>query len=588
MREEAAPPRSEEPAPRKTGVWIAALGFVYLVLSFVPAPGVSGEALQTTVDTGLLSFLNLTPAVRLLSAGVLLIVPVHLLLMLAGRLDRAPLRVAAAAVCLLAVALEALSHAFILESMNSVSIGDVVSNPGWGFRLMLLVSRLAAASVVLFVLGGIDRTRGASGALVLNVFHALSVAVGGAYFAGERVVDGQTSVLEGLLILLTPLSVFVVVLALLLRPQRWPVKLVGQVALRGGWDAAGVVTLASLPVAMLGSAMAAVSNTSVGLATLGAVFQALFTAGVLFLLFRRQAEAGRRPWGLFAVSAVSVLAAVPLWGAGLLSSSSGLERLMSGGPLEGEASFVLVLGAEDAFVEGDGEAMVERLESLGAEADVVLESPEQIRLAVTSTDPQSVVGLLQPRELSFHFAMSFPENPYEGDARLDPVIAFMLREDPPRQVRAWDASCDVATEHMATPPPGACVWRLERGDVEGECTLHCVESAPVLVNADVAEVSLRVDPYSQMPVVALVLAPDASARFGEATAARVQGVLAMVVDGEVLSAPMVQAPVTGGHVQITMGGYRSYEELLQEAESVAGSLGQDGISWGRFVLLEVR
>lgn len=95
---------------------------------------------------------------------------------------------------------------------------------------------------------------------------------------------------------------------------------------------------------------------------------------------------------------------------------------------------------------------------------------------------------------------------------------------------------------------------------------YLVDPAPFLTQADVASAHVTYDPNTLRPEVALEFSPDGGARFGDATARWTGSKIAMVVDGRVVSAPIVQGAIRGGRSSITMGGN---DPAAQEAEAEA-------------------
>jgi preprotein translocase subunit SecD len=77
--------------------------------------------------------------------------------------------------------------------------------------------------------------------------------------------------------------------------------------------------------------------------------------------------------------------------------------------------------------------------------------------------------------------------------------------------------------------------------------------AVVLTAGDVASADAVYSQTNLQPgwLVKIVLTPDATERFGEASAAMVGQQLAFVVDGFVVSAPMIEVPITEGKLVLT-------------------------------------
>lgn len=83
---------------------------------------------------------------------------------------------------------------------------------------------------------------------------------------------------------------------------------------------------------------------------------------------------------------------------------------------------------------------------------------------------------------------------------------------------------------------------------------YVLEGTPILGEADVAQAEASLSGGAiREPVVVIELTPEAAGRFEQATARAIRRRLAIVVDGLVVSAPLVMSAIPGGMVQITMG-----------------------------------
>jgi protein-export membrane protein SecD/preprotein translocase SecF subunit len=71
------------------------------------------------------------------------------------------------------------------------------------------------------------------------------------------------------------------------------------------------------------------------------------------------------------------------------------------------------------------------------------------------------------------------------------------------------------------------------------------------------------------PQVALRFTGPGGKRFGDVTGKNVGKLMAIVLDDVVVSAPNIQAKITGGSASITLGGNRSYQEVYEEANQLA-------------------
>lgn len=70
------------------------------------------------------------------------------------------------------------------------------------------------------------------------------------------------------------------------------------------------------------------------------------------------------------------------------------------------------------------------------------------------------------------------------------------------------------------------------------------------------------------PVVSFTLKPDGAELFGQMTGANIKKRMAIVLDDQVESAPVIQSEIGGGRGQITLGSYLDYNQLMQEANDL--------------------
>lgn len=84
-----------------------------------------------------------------------------------------------------------------------------------------------------------------------------------------------------------------------------------------------------------------------------------------------------------------------------------------------------------------------------------------------------------------------------------------------------------------------------------------------------ARVQLGDDAVERKPHVALTFNRRGADLFEQLTGANVGKRMAIVLDGIVDSAPVIQDKISGGHAQITMGGFKPMQQILKEAQNLA-------------------
>jgi len=98
-------------------------------------------------------------------------------------------------------------------------------------------------------------------------------------------------------------------------------------------------------------------------------------------------------------------------------------------------------------------------------------------------------------------------------------------------------------------------------------TVYLHHAAP-LTGEFISDARVAVDQRDQKPFVSLTFDSAGARIFGELTTANVKKRMAIMLDEVVNSAPVINEPITGGRAQITMGGWRSNQELFEEARDL--------------------
>jgi preprotein translocase subunit SecD len=110
---------------------------------------------------------------------------------------------------------------------------------------------------------------------------------------------------------------------------------------------------------------------------------------------------------------------------------------------------------------------------------------------------------------------------------------------------------------VKTLPPVPFAHAIDYGRLaSGDWRTYYVESEPLLVNADFATGA------AADRAVTLTLTKDGALKTATATRGAVGHKLAFVVGDRVETAPVIEAPITGGHVQITSSPHDDAKPLL--------------------------
>jgi hypothetical protein len=107
--------------------------------------------------------------------------------------------------------------------------------------------------------------------------------------------------------------------------------------------------------------------------------------------------------------------------------------------------------------------------------------------------------------------------------------------------------------------------------------LHLIHKSPALNGGDLTDVQLTTDEQLGRLQISVTFSDSAKKRFGDLTASIVEELLAIVVEGAIESAPMVQEAIRGGRAVISMG---SDAESPDEASELAAILRGGALSEG--------
>jgi preprotein translocase subunit SecD len=93
-----------------------------------------------------------------------------------------------------------------------------------------------------------------------------------------------------------------------------------------------------------------------------------------------------------------------------------------------------------------------------------------------------------------------------------------------------------------------------------------------IANADIDDAEVNWDPQTGRPEVSLTFSKAAAERFAELTEHNVGHKLAILLDGRIQSAPVIESRINGGRARISLGGQSKPEELRDEARDLVAVL----------------
>ncbi len=108
-----------------------------------------------------------------------------------------------------------------------------------------------------------------------------------------------------------------------------------------------------------------------------------------------------------------------------------------------------------------------------------------------------------------------------------------------------------------------------RVDGEGENLIpFVVEAAPQITGDDLQDARVEIDQQKNEPHVSMEFKPQGAIRFEKITGDNIGRRMAVILDGNVYSAPNIQSKIGGGRAQITMGG-GNFNSIMKEAKDLA-------------------
>lgn len=150
------------------------------------------------------------------------------------------------------------------------------------------------------------------------------------------------------------------------------------------------------------------------------------------------------------------------------------------------------------------------------------------------------------------------------------VVSYYLKaegRDARQRLSEYVETLDVPEDHQLL------LGRTDVGPDAGEGveawrTYYLYQTAEV-TGEDISDAFVGFDPQNQQkPMVMLQFNPEGADAFERLTGRNVKRRMAIVLDDRVESAPVINERIGGGRAQITLGSYKGYDELMQEANDL--------------------
>ena len=125
-------------------------------------------------------------------------------------------------------------------------------------------------------------------------------------------------------------------------------------------------------------------------------------------------------------------------------------------------------------------------------------------------------------------------------------------------------------EFLAKDLPEGHELAFEKSPVEEAQNIpYVIEATPRITGDDLADARVLIDQQKNQPYVSMEFKSSGAKRFEDTTGANIGRRMAVVLDGNVYSAPMIQAKIAGGQAQITLGGGANFNKVMSEARDLA-------------------
>jgi preprotein translocase subunit SecD len=244
----------------------------------------------------------------------------------------------------------------------------------------------------------------------------------------------------------------------------------------------------------------------------------------------RRRMGGRSVWAPLAVAAVLVVAGAAVLAGGQRGTAPGPVIVASPPPSPPPSALAVV---------------VSRVE---------YQAQPRRRVEPKAPDLDAIVSIVQHRLASLGVVGSIVRT--DG---IDRIVVELPSVSDPQAIRALIGQ----TGRVDFVPLGTT--EMQVGEVVDPAKFPALFGGP-----DVASAAIGNSGQTNQRVVAFVLKPNGAKLFGDYTAANIGKYFAIVLDGKVISAPVINSAIRGGHVEISQGGVGGYS--LQEARNLVAIL----------------
>jgi protein-export membrane protein SecD len=218
--------------------------------------------------------------------------------------------------------------------------------------------------------------------------------------------------------------------------------------------------------------------------------------------------------------------------------------------------------AKAAAVEKKEPAKADAVEKKEPAKAAAVEKKEPSKAAVVEKKEPAKAAAVDKKDVS-------PEKPGKVD---EEAAAKELADKKPVKAKVRSSAAMAKLEKLLdgkVPEDHEIGLGRKESDLEVEYRTYYLFKEVSLTGDYITDASVRPDPETGQPEVALNFDRVGAKKFGKLTGAHVRERMAIVLEGEVATAPVIQVRIGDGRARITLGATRNYNEALGEANDLA-------------------
>ncbi len=467
------------------------------------------------------------------------------------------------------------------------TLGAMVPDPGLRFRVVGILSILAAQSIVWAPASWISGRRVVQGPLLLFVIEIVYRTADWGYRTALEGAQDGFSFSDAAPLICTVAAVAVLLFGGALRfPNRLPVRPASRLTVYTAADAAALAVLVgtfSLPQESIAKLLSGLLSLFVEIPTTPFVFLLLltlpFSAKGLLVWRKRAGAVSARP-GLFILPVLFLLTVGTSAALGF-REGGGFVRMFGPGPFEGNQQAQIALRSQHSSP-ADLERIHRRLDALKIVHSVSSSKDMEIlTLEGVSSLGKDFLDVFARGSLRFSLVSAdqsaISPNRLSLDSEQEEALALKIVREADSSTGRFNSLYEGPNEESLAPILSAlkalpdadgmiqCKEAFEGGRT---CRVVLVEKEVAIDNRHIKNV-LRTKDYDGRSALKLNFTDEGKERFRIATGENLRRQMALTVDGDIYSTPVIMDEIRGGSAQLTLpNDPRSSAEASERAAAV--------------------